>query len=194
MQIYTRARAKQPLNKLLTAHFQAENADRQFFVDRNVLGNVHRQCGLSHARPRCDYDHLRGMHPAGHPVEFDEAGRDSSDAAFALVEFFDRLDRFHHLVLHREHLALEPVLADGENSLLHFVEKIADLVLFFVGAPHAFGGGGDDRAQNVFVANDLEIVADIGGRRHEREKTRDRRGAPDRFEQIPITQHLRERN
>src|SRR6267378_711513 len=191
---FTRERAKQALNKLLTAHFQTENADRKFFVDRHVLGNVHRQRSFSHARPRRDYDHFRSVHSARHPIEFDKAGRDSGDAAFTLIKFFDRLDRFHHLVLHRKHLAFEPVFADGENFLFYFVEKVSDLVLFFVSATNALGGGGDNGAQNVFVPDDLEVVTDVRGGRHEGEETRYQRRAADCFEQIPIAQHLGERD
>ncbi len=182
LQIHPRARAEQTLNELLTAHFQTENANRQFFVDRNMLGNVHRQRGLSHARTRRDHDHFRRMHSAGHAIEFDKAGRDSGDAPFALVKFFDRFDRFHYLVLHREHLAFEPIFADGKNSLFYLVEKISDFVLLFVGATDAFGGGGDDGAQNVFVPDDLEVITDVCGGRHEGEKAGHQRGATDRFE------------
>src|SRR5207244_11583343 len=94
------------------------------------------------------------------------AGGNYGDAASALVEFVDGLDRFHYRVLHREHLAFETVFADGENPLLYFVEKIADLILLFVSAAHAFGGGGDDGAQNVFVPDDFEVIAEVRGRRY----------------------------
>ena len=49
-------------------------------------------------------------------------------------------------------------------------------------------------AQNVFVANDLEVVLHVGRRRNEREKARDKCRAADAVEQIPIAQHLRERD
>ena len=148
------------MHQLLAAHFQAENADREVFVDRHVLGDVHGERGLAHARPRCDHDHLRWMQAARHPVEFDKAGGDSGDSAFALVKFLDRLDRFHDLILHGKHLTFEPVFADCEDLLFHFVEQIIHFVLLFVGAPHAFGRRRNDLAQNVFVANDLEIVVE----------------------------------
>ena len=134
------------------------------------------------------------MHSARHPIEFGEAGGDSSDPAFAFVKFFDGLDGLHHLVFHRKHLAFEAILPDGENFLLYFVEEIADFVLLFVSATHAFGRGGDDRAQNVFVPNDLEVVTDVGGGRHKCEQARDRCGATHRFQQISIAQNLCERD
>src|SRR6202022_3593474 len=128
------------------------------------------------------HNHFRRMHSARHPIELDKAGRDSSDAAFWLVEFFDRLDRFHHLVLHREHLALEAIFTDGENFLFYLVEKISHFVLFFVAATNAFGGGGDDGAQDVFVPDDLEVIAEVRGRRHKGEKARYQGRAADSFE------------
>src|SRR2546425_2903941 len=159
-----------------------------------MLGDVHRERGFSHARACCDDDHLGRMHSACHAIEFNKAGGNSGDAAFALVEFFDRLDRFHHLVLHRKHLAFEAVFADGENLLLYFVEKIADLILLFVSAAHAFGGGGDDGAQNVFVPDDFEVIAEVRGRRYKGKKARYQCGAADCLEQISIAQNLRERD
>ena len=159
-----------------------------------MFGNVHGQRGLAHAGARCDHDHLSGVQSAGHAVELNEAGGNSGDPAFALVKFLDRLDRFHHLVLHREHLPFEAVFTDRKDSLLYFIEKVAHFVLFLVGAAHALGGSGNDLAQNVFVADDLEVVADVRGSRHKGKQASDKRGAADTLEQISIAQHLRERD
>ena len=49
-------------------------------------------------------------------------------------------------------------------------------------------------AQDVFVANDLEVIADICRRRDESEKAGDERRAADCLEHIPIAQDLRERD
>ena len=64
-----------------------------------------------------------------------------------------------------------PLKRPGKNPLFHFIEQIAHVVLFFESAPHAFRGSGDDLAQNVFVADDLEVIPDICRGRHEREET-----------------------
>ena len=74
------------------------------------------------------------------------------------------------MIFHREHLAFEPVFADVENLLFHLVQQTVDLVLLFVSAAHALGRGGNDLAQNVFVANDLQIVLHVGRGRNEREQ------------------------
>src|SRR5437762_1102222 len=67
---FTRARAKHSLHELLTAHFQAEHADGQLFVDRHIFSNVHGERGFAHARPRRNHDHLGRMQAACHAVEF----------------------------------------------------------------------------------------------------------------------------
>src|SRR5213082_988790 len=103
------------------------------------------------------------METAGHSVELNKSGGDSGDAAFTLVKLLNRLDGVHHLVFHRKQLPFEAVFAHGENALFHFIEQIVYLVLFLVSAANAFGGGGNDFAQDVFVANDFEVVADICG-------------------------------
>src|SRR5207249_3813435 len=97
-----------------------------------------------------------------------EAAGDTSDTTFALIELLDRLDCFHHLIFHGKHLAFEAVVAHGENALFYFVEKIIYLVLFLVGTPDALGRSGNDLAQDVFVANDLQVVLKIRRRRNER--------------------------
>ena len=190
LQIHARPRAQQTLHQLLAAHFQAEHADWKFFINRHVFCNVHGQRGLTHAGSRGNYDHFRSVQTAGHPVEFDKARGDSSDAAFALVKFLDRLDGFHDLVLHGKHLALEAVFAHREDFLFHFVEEIVHVILLFVSAADALGGGGNDFPQNVFVANYLEIILHVRCSRDERKEVRDQRRAAYAVEQIPVAQHL----
>src|SRR4029077_5509979 len=119
---------------------------------------------------------------------------DSSDSTFALVKLLDRLDRFHDLVFHRKHLAFEAVFANGEDSLFYFVEQIIDFILFLVSAPNTFRGGRNDFAQDVFVANNLEIVLHVRCSWNEREKAGDERRAAYAIEKMPITQHLGERD
>ena len=93
---------------------------------------------------RGDHDHLRFVQAVRHPVELGESSRDAGNAAAAFPELLDRFERAHHLLLHPGHLALEAILADRENLLLHLIEQVVHLVLLFVGAAHAFRAGGDD--------------------------------------------------
>ena len=159
-----------------------------------MLRDVHGQRRLSHARPRRDDDHLGFVQSIRHPVELGKAGGNSGDAAAPLIELLDRLDRLHHLVLHRQDLAFEAIFADGENLLLHFIEEIVHFILFLEGTPDAFRAGRDDLAQNVFVPDDFEVVTDVGGRGHERVEIRYQRRAADRFKQISVAQNLGERD
>src|SRR6516164_463694 len=134
------------------------------------------------------------MQTAGHAVELDEPGGDSGDAAFTLVKLLNRLDRVHHLIFHGKHLAFEPIFTYREDSLFHFVEQIVYLVLFLISAANTLGGGGNDFAQDVFVANDVEVVADVRCSWNKSEETRDECGATDVFQKMPIAQHLSKRD
>src|SRR5947207_10886577 len=134
------------------------------------------------------------METAGHSVELNKSGGDSGDAAFTLVKLLNRLDGVHHLVFHREQLAFETVFAHGEDSLFHFVEQIVYLVLFLVSAANALGGGGNDFPQDVLVANDVEVVADVRGGWNEGEQTRDERRPTDTVKKMPIAQYLGKRD
>src|SRR5213596_172398 len=134
------------------------------------------------------------METAGHSVELNKSGGDSGDAAFTLVQLLNRLDGVHHLVFHREQLAFETVFAHGENALFHFVEQIVYLVLFLVSTAHALGGGGNDFPQDVLVANDVEVVADVRGGRNKGEQTCNERRAANAVEKMSITQHLSKRD
>ena len=131
------------LDELLAAHFQAENRDRLLAVHRHVLGDVHRERGLAHARTRGDDDHLRGVQAAGHAIQTSMNPVASPvRPPFCCPEFSDRLDRFHHLVFHRRVAALEAIFADGVNLLLDLIEQALDFVLVLVGAARAFSAGG----------------------------------------------------
>src|ERR1051326_7027872 len=189
-----RTRTKQTLHQLLATHFQTKNADRELLSDRNILDDIHGERGLAHARPSRNYNHLAWMHSVGHPIQFRKTSSKTGDAASVLVEFLDRLDRVHHLIFHREQLAFEAIFAHGENALFHFVEQIVYLVLFLVSAADALGGGGNDLAENVLVANDFEIVADVRGSGNEGEQTRHKRRAAHGVKKMPITQDLSERH
>ena len=58
-----------------------KTATGRFLVHRDVLGDVHRERRFSHARPRGDDDHFRGMQSARHAIEFGKTGREAGDAA-----------------------------------------------------------------------------------------------------------------
>ena len=89
-------------------------------------------------------------------------------------------------------MAFETILAHSENPLLHLIEEIVDFVLFLVRATNALSRSGDDLSQNVFIANNLEVITDIGGGRNKRVKACDKSRPANGLEQIPIAQNLRE--
>ena len=51
-------RADHPQGELRGAHFHREHDDRQAFLDGHVLGDVERERGLAHRRPRRQHDQV----------------------------------------------------------------------------------------------------------------------------------------
>jgi len=64
----------------------------------------------------------------------------------------------------------ETVVAYPENIVFYFIEKRPHFALFLVSAAHAFGASEDNLAENIFVADDLEVVVDIRRRRDKGEQ------------------------
>src|SRR6266513_2017575 len=134
------------------------------------------------------------MQAACQLVEIAKASRNSGNRAFVFKELLDRFKRAHYLLFHREHLAFEPVFTHGEDFLFNFVQQVVHLVLFLISPAYALGGGGNDFAQNIFVANDLEVVPNVCGGWNESEQAGDERRAPYAVKQVAITQDLGERD
>src|SRR6266480_2266399 len=134
------------------------------------------------------------MQAACQLVEIAKASRNSGNRAFVFKELLDRFKRAHYLLFHREHLAFEPVFTHGEDFLFHFVEQVVHLVLFLISPAYALGGGGNDFAQNIFVANDVEIISNVCSGWNESEQAGDERRAAYVFQKMPITQHLGKRD
>ena len=82
----------------------------KLLLDRHMLGDVHRQRGLAHGRPRRDHDHFAPMQAAGHFVQIGEAGRHAGEHALALMEILDRVDRLFDQVLDRVGIRLRRAL------------------------------------------------------------------------------------
>ena len=182
------------MDELLAAHLQAEDGDRQFLPNRDVLANVHGERRFAHAGTGRNDNHFRWMQSARHPVKLGKSGGKTGNPPAPLIEFLDGFERTHDLLFHRKQLTSETIVADVENFLLYLIEQYAHFTLFFIGATHAFGAGADDLPQHVFVPNNLEVVVNIRCRWHEREQTGHEGRAADCFEQVLITQCLREGN
>ena len=175
--MFTRAREQsRRWTSCCAAHFQAEDRDGPLLVHRDVLDDVHGESGFAHAWAGRDHDHLRrdaihsssdrdSMKPLERPVRPPCCSYNFSIASIASMTWSFMVRA----------LTFETIFADGVDFLLYFVEQVVDLLLLFVGAARAFRAGADDFAQNVFVADDLEVVADICGGRDEGEKARDKR-------------------
>src|SRR5436190_15824965 len=136
-----------------------------------MFRDVHGKRGLAHAWPSGNDNHLGGVQSAGESIQFDETSREPGNSTTALPKFFDRFERPHHLFFHGQELARETIVADLENIMFYFVEQRPHFTLFLVSAAYPFGASDDDLAEDVFVANDLEVVINIRGRRDKGEQT-----------------------
>ena len=58
---------------------------RQAFVHRHVLGDVERERGLAHRRPRRQHDQVALLQAGGHAVEVVEAGAHAGDFLGAVL-------------------------------------------------------------------------------------------------------------
>ena len=121
-------RPDDPHRELRGAHFHREHRYRQALVQRDMLGDVDRERGLAHRRPRGEHHHVAGLEARGHAIEVDEAGRHTRDVVRVVGHFADAI---HELDGKRVH-ALETLLqaraffADVEDLLFGFVEDLVD--------------------------------------------------------------------
>ena len=122
-------RADHAQGELRGAHFHREHDHRQAFVDGDVLGDVERERGLAHRRPRREHDQVARLQAGGHAVQVEEAGAHAGDFLGAvLVQLVDAVDQLHHQLVHAlEALArARAFLADAEDLALGLVEDLRD--------------------------------------------------------------------
>ena len=118
--------ADQAHRELRRAHFHREHGDRHAGVERDVLADVERERGLTHARSSGDDDQVAGLESGGHPVEVGEAGGNAGDIG-RVVAVVERLDAFddgrEQLADHLEVLrAARALLGDMQHLRLGLVE------------------------------------------------------------------------
>ena len=192
LEVHPGSRAKQTLDKLLGAHFQTEDGNRDVFVDGNMLRNVHRECGLSHRGARRDDDHLARVHTAGHIVENLESGGNSGYLTLVLVEFFDRIDGGVDVFLDVGQVAPDTILGNCEDLLLDIIDERLHIPLLVVTARCRSGADGNHAAQEMLLPHNVDVVFGIGGGWQEGLESCQKGRSSDLLEEIPIRQGLRD--
>ena len=180
--------------QLLRAHFKAEDGDGDLFVDGDMLGDVHREGGLSHRGTCRDDDHFARMQPVGHVVELLVACGDAGHLTTVLVKQFDRVERGVHMVLDLGEVAADAVLGHGEDLLLHIVDECLHVPLLLVTPGRRRGADGDHAAEEMLLPDDVDVVVGVGRRREEGLEIDQDRGAADLIELVPVGEGLGDRD
>ena len=135
-----------------------------------MLGDVERERGLAHRRPRREHDQVACLQAGGEPVEVVEAGADAGHFLGAvLVQLVDAVDQLDDELVHAlEALArARSLLADAKDLALGVVEDLRHRpALRIEGAGRDLVARGDELPQHRSLANDLGVAADVGRARH----------------------------
>src|SRR5215471_13038744 len=157
------AGAQHAENERFSGHFQAENPDGEFFVHRDVIGDVHGERGFAKAGPGGDDDHFTGMEATGHFVQIGEASTDAGQFTLAGMEILDGVDGLLDQFLDGEGVYLDAGLTDVENFAFDLVHGGIDFAFMIVKAGDNFSAGADHFSQQIFLLHDLEVISKVGG-------------------------------
>ncbi len=161
VRVHPRLARQQPLHQLRLGHFEAEDRDRNAFLDRRVLRDVEAQGRLAHGGPRRDDHQVRILEPRRLVVQVCEARRHAGNRLAAGMERFDALHRRPQQLLEADEALGLARLRDQEDPLLGAVEDLVGEALGLVGLLHDARGGLDQPAEQRLVADDLRVVVDV---------------------------------
>jgi hypothetical protein len=142
-------------------------------VGGDVLDDVHRERGLSHARPRRDDDHLAVLQAVEHVVELEEAGLEPRWPRFSIISKTSCSD-----VSMRHHRPPTFFWAMSKIFLLRLVEHQVGLLVRGVGVAEDVVAGGDELAQQRLLADDAGVVRAVRGDGTDVEDLREVLGPP----------------
>ena len=132
-----------------------------------------------------------GWKPAVMPVEILEAAREAGDLGARLVEVADPLERLDERVLEEDELALRAALGEVEDELLGACHELGRLALALPAELGDLAAGADQAAERRVLADDLGVVACVGGRRHEPGELVQPDAAADRLELAALLELVR---
>ncbi len=124
--------AEQPLDELLLAHFQAEDADGLSLLQRGVLRDVKAEAGLAQAGARGDDDQVGRMEAGGHLVELRETGLEPGDQGLAVGDLFDLLVDGADQRLYGREPGAELLVGEVEDRLFDMLQDLLRRLLALV--------------------------------------------------------------
>ena len=166
MAVDLRRRAEQPVGEFHAGHFQAHEEHRQLQVDRDVLGDVHREGRLPHARPGREDDQFRVVQT---PAQRVEIGESRLDAADRMLMLHAGVHPHEHLLEHRVDrlgVGIAATLEDRENTLLGPRQELPRLVARVVRVAEDFRAGIDEGSKHGLVTDDGRVMRGMGRMRH----------------------------
>jgi len=172
-----RFRPQQAHEQLLLRHLQAEETDDPAGRG-DVLRNVQHETRLPHRGSSRDDNQIAALEAARHLVDFREARRNPRDEALVFEELLDLREAVLDQISHRDKPGLDPVIRNGKDRALGFVEDQVGFLVSLVRIRQDFVRGVNQAAKRGFLLHDLRVVLDVGSAARRRRATRCTRGLP----------------
>jgi len=106
------------------------------------------------------------MQTTRHFVQIGKAGAHAGQHSLSLMIILDRADRPLDQILDRVVLRLDPRFADPQNIALHFIHQRIHFAFIIVNPADDVGAGMDHLPEQIFLLNDVEVIAEICRRRN----------------------------
>ena len=151
-------------HQLLGAHFEREEGNPFFEIDRHVARQRQHESRLTHRRARRNDNQVGRLPAERQPVEVSEPGRHAAESAFALRRLLDYLKRFGNDVARLLHVALDVSFRHLEYLAFGQVDQVRDVHRLVVGFFLYFGRRADQFALDVLLRDDFAMELDVSGR------------------------------
>jgi hypothetical protein len=147
-------------------HLEAEEADGEIALGRDVLRNIEDEARLPHRRSSGDDDEVAGLQAARYLVEVCKAGWDARNQAFLLEQLLDLREALLDQVAHRHEAGLQPIVGHGKDRALSLVEDQVGLLVRLVRIGDDLVRCINEVSQRRLLLDDPCVVLDVGGARH----------------------------
>ena len=111
-----------------------------------------------------------------------------------LIQFFDLFDCLHDQIFGRNNFGFDVFSGDRKNLFFSFIQQRFDFPLLIVALSRKPVAGGDQPAQDILLADDIDVVARVGGGGNKVVKIAQKFRSADLFQLISIFESLLERD
>jgi len=99
------------------------------------------------------------MQSARHPVQFDKFGRQTHHRTATFIQFLNLFDCLHDQLFGRNNFGCHVFSGDRKNLFLSFIQQLFDFPLLIVTLSRKPVVGGNQPAQDILRADDIDVVA-----------------------------------